>query len=40
MEGAAVGHEKISADHSSEATIHLAEQIELLTPGLGKMYAI
>lgn len=40
MEAAVGGHEKISADHSPEATIHLAQQIELLTPGLGKMYAI
>jgi len=40
MEVAVGGEEKISAELSQEAPIHLAEQIELLTPGLGKMYAI
>jgi len=40
MDVAVGGEEKISAELSQEAPIHLAEQIELLTPGLGKMYAI
>jgi hypothetical protein len=39
MEGAVTGH-KTTPEGKAADTIHLATEVELLTPGLGKMYAI